>query len=77
MQKTSESSGENADGAMQMHTPTGNEEKPLKLMEVNVFLNKYLIPCFLLICINTKLMQLMFVPFSMDNIKSHAILFEC
>lgn len=36
MQKTSESSGENADGATQMHTQTGNEEMPFKLMEVNV-----------------------------------------
>lgn len=33
MQKTSESSDENADGATQMHTQTGNEEMPFRLME--------------------------------------------
>lgn len=35
--KTSESSSENADDATQMHTQTGNEEMPFRLMEVNVF----------------------------------------
>lgn len=33
MQKTSESSGGNADGAMHMHTEAGNEEVLFRLME--------------------------------------------
>lgn len=36
MQKTSESSGKNANSATQMHTQTGNEEMPFRRMEVNV-----------------------------------------
>lgn len=37
-EKTPDSSGESAYGAMQMHTHThtGNEEMPFRLMEVNV-----------------------------------------
>lgn len=35
MQKISESSSENADGATQMHTQIGNGEMPFRKMEVN------------------------------------------